>query len=419
MTDLSVTQYNPYNMYQNFGYYPAFRGATVPQNNYNSVPQMTQQPDTVSFSANNHIQNETKKQGLSNGAKWGIGTVAVLGLGALAYVLTRGKVKSNNIGTKELEKLVSEKLKITELPAHIEFKEAQTIEEAINYAKEVLKIPQVDKSFSLEALNWVNRGLTNASNMNKGKAKMPNALKYIAEKDWHLGEAVIPANISNELTQDSFGILSIEKRLFDENIIDSFIRKSLVKPNGEFNFGIKNGIVDTTSLYSNGQPITLDKKIASLVEKYYQNPKSLTLSEKRLIYFGMLQPAQVQKVKLNGNSLNLLTHSIDDGLSTIYHEQGHLQDMANNYLKALKERNGVAIHWNRKDELSKDIINSSPLLKSFFSTEEQNIVAQVSDYAKSGIGEFIAETYAKLIKKEKLSNDVMTLYKKYGGPSIS
>ena len=85
MTDFSVTQYNPYNMYQNFGYNPAFRGATVPQNNYNSVPQMTQQPDTVSFSVNKQIQNE--KQGLSNGAKLGIGAGIVLGLGALAYVL--------------------------------------------------------------------------------------------------------------------------------------------------------------------------------------------------------------------------------------------------------------------------------------------------------------------------------------------
>ena len=130
MTDSSVTQYNPHNMYQNYGYYPAFRGATVPAGvGYNNVPQMTLQPDTVSFSANGQIQDETKKQGLSNGAKWGICTGVVLGLGALAYVLTKGKVKSNSLGTKELEKLVQEKLKITELPACIEFKEAKTIEE--------------------------------------------------------------------------------------------------------------------------------------------------------------------------------------------------------------------------------------------------------------------------------------------------
>lgn len=407
-------------MYQNYdcNILTTFRGATIPTSNNYSIPQMAAQPDTVSFGANEQIQSDNQK-GLSKNTKIGIGAVAVLGLGALAYLLTRGRVKNSNLGAKELEKLVSEKLNIIELPTHIEFKPAQTLEEAINYSNEVLKIPQVDNSFSLEALNWVNKGLTNVNNMNKGKAKMPNALKYIAEKDWHLGKDVIPANISNELMQDSFGTLSIEKRLFDENILDNLIKKSLVQPNGKFNFGIKNGIIDTTSLYSNGQPITLDKEIASLVEKYYQNPKHLTLAEKRLVYFGMLQPAHVDKVKLNGKPLNLLVHSTNDGLNTIYHEQGHLQDMAKNYWKEINESNGIAVHWNRKDQLSSELINNSPRLRSFFSNEEQNVVGKVSDYAKSGIGEFIAETYAKLIKKEKLSDDVMALYKKYGGPNIS
>ena len=119
MTDFSVTQYSPYNMYQNFGYYPAFRGATIQQNNYNSVPQMTSQSDTVSFSANGQIQAETKKQGLSSGAKWGIGAGVALGLGALAYVLTRGKS-----GSKQVQQLTE----------HLDFKPAKTISLAsINY----------------------------------------------------------------------------------------------------------------------------------------------------------------------------------------------------------------------------------------------------------------------------------------------
>ena len=79
MTDFSVTQYNPYNMYQNFGYNPAFRGATVPQNNYNSVPQMTQQPDTVSFSASNKLQ-QPKKEGMSTGTKIAIGASVLTAL---------------------------------------------------------------------------------------------------------------------------------------------------------------------------------------------------------------------------------------------------------------------------------------------------------------------------------------------------
>lgn len=100
MTSLSVTQYNPYNMYQNYGFsYPSFKGVTtatgfVPRD-YNAAVLRNPQSDTVSFSVNGQIQAETQKtQGLSNAAKWGvIGTVTVLGLGALAIALTRGKAK--------------------------------------------------------------------------------------------------------------------------------------------------------------------------------------------------------------------------------------------------------------------------------------------------------------------------------------
>ena len=37
-------------------------------------------------------------------------------------------------------------------------------------------------------------------------------------------------------------------------------------------------------------------------------------------------------------------------------------------------------------------------------------------YSTRGIGEFIADVYAKMIAGEKLSDDVLTLYKKYNGP---
>ena len=64
MTDLSVTNYNPYNMYWNYGYYypyyPSFRSAATStntiQNQTNNVPQMIPQPDSVSFSANEQVQ---------------------------------------------------------------------------------------------------------------------------------------------------------------------------------------------------------------------------------------------------------------------------------------------------------------------------------------------------------------------------
>ena len=59
----------------------------------NNVTSQIQQTDTISINTKNQVQTEPNKKGLSKSAKWGIGTMAILGLGALAYVLTRCKTK--------------------------------------------------------------------------------------------------------------------------------------------------------------------------------------------------------------------------------------------------------------------------------------------------------------------------------------
>ena len=348
MTGYTQVNFNPYSMYQNWGYgyqYPVFRGGqnqpqpvSVPQPNVN----LQAQPDTVSFRATEHIQAKPKKEGLSTGAKWGIG----LGLTALAlggvYLLSRGraKVKPSTLTTEQ----IAEKLKITELPAHIDFKEAKTLDEAIKYSKDVLKISNVDDNFSLEALNWVNRGLTDVSNANKGRAKMPNGLKFVAEAEdifTHKsgGGGVVPANISNVLGDGSFGVLSVEKRLFENSTLDKLLKKNLFKDGGEAVFGIKDGVLETTSVYVKGNPMVLDSEMIKLIERYYANPASVNINDKRLIYFGLLKPSSCQNVRLNGKPLTTLIHSPNNGLSTVYHEQGHLQDMAKNYLEAFKQEN--------------------------------------------------------------------------------
>ncbi len=102
MVDYSVTNYNPYNMYHNYGYYyPSFNGAYTQQ--YQNIPlydfnalNYNYKPDTITFSANNQVQAETKKQGMSNGAKVAIGAgiVTALAVGA-DFLFCKGKhVKS-------------------------------------------------------------------------------------------------------------------------------------------------------------------------------------------------------------------------------------------------------------------------------------------------------------------------------------
>lgn len=404
-----------YNMYQNYGYYPfnSYRNGV-------SAPNVTfkgEQPDTVTLSTNNKTQDT--KAGLSKNAKLGLGALAIVGIGAAAYILSRGKVGSKS--AQELEKFAAEKLKITNLPEHIEFTEAKTLEEAMRYTREVLKIQNVDKEFSLEALNWVNKGLTMASNANKGKAKLPNGLKFVkeAEEVWERGIGHVPANIHADINSSTYGMMSVEKRFFDTNILDDLINGGLYDKEGKPLFEILDGKLESTRMHLNGNPCTLDKNLTKLVDKYYQNSRNLSIEDKRLIYFGMLKEQATKDIVLNGTKQKLLIFSPSEDLSTVLHEQGHLQDMSQNYINLLGKNNGVKIRYDRLDEFEKGFIDKTPELKTFFGDKEQNIVAKVSEYSKSGIGEFIAETYADLVQGHKFPEDVMKLYKKYNGPAVS
>ena len=58
-----------------------------------------------------------------------------------------------------------------------------------------------------------------------------------------------------------------------------------------------------------------------------------------------------------------------------------------------------------------------PDLSEFLTNEKiQQTAGEVSLYAQTGIGEFVAEVHAGLIDGKHFSDDVMNLYKKYNGP---
>ena len=141
---------------------------------------------------------------------------------------------------------------------------------------------------------------------------------------------------------------------------------------------------------------------------------------------------------------------------TIYHEMGHLQDFTQNLenlilkdsawsrfkriftsrrndlkIKNKDELEFVGSRWNKISNFSKgekaglEIINEKPdyykqvfpdLYEHITNKEIQMTAGEVSSYAKEGVGEFVAEVYAKMINGEKLSDDVLALYKKYNGP---
>ena len=60
-----------------------------------------------------------------------------------------------------------------------------------------------------------------------------------------------------------------------------------------------------------------------------------------------------------------------------------------------------------------------PDLYEFLTNQEhQQTAGKISEYAQTSIGEFIAETYAKMVRGDKIPNDVMKLYEKYNGPKL-
>lgn len=60
-----------------------------------------------------------------------------------------------------------------------------------------------------------------------------------------------------------------------------------------------------------------------------------------------------------------------------------------------------------------------PDLYEFLTNQEsQQAAGRISAYAQTSIGEFIAEVYARMVRGDKIPDEVMKLYKKYNGPTF-
>ena len=430
-------------------------------------------------------KQEDKKR-LSKFAKLGLGVAAAFStLVIAASLIARHQ-------TKTLTKLYKEKMVFRELPEKIEFREAKSLDEAFKFTKETLGIEDVDKNFSLEALNFLNKGLVDVSNANKGKLFLPRSVKYAAGKERYI------AGVQQNIKSDDFGRLTINKNFFDNEFLDKELKTLMVDKNGAKCFENPNSGVYFDKYNVLYMP---DKKYYNLLQQFYKNPEQLTVAQKRELFWGyhnvdnlhetyrnyrpdvfyesILKQHGKQKFTLEEFKKfeldkqtkiveEILTKksisekfSIDDGIKTMYHEMGHLQDFAKN-LKELdlktwdfnpikifkeawkeaknniekgiktKKQNPHIEHVNNRwagltYQGYKDLLKNNPkkfekmypdLYKHLTDNEIQNIAGQVSWYSQTSIGEFIAEVYAGLIQGKKFSDDVIKLYKKYNGPLL-
>lgn len=429
------------------------------------VPSFKSQPeaDTVTLSTD----DEKKKKKLSKGAKWGIGLSA--GIATIiggSFLICRGQAN-------RLTKLYKEKLVLSNLSEKINFKDAKSLDEAIKFSKETLGIKNLNgfdkhpEKEALEALNWINKSLVDISNAHKGKAFLPMTINFKPIEKENI------AHVIRTIEADSFGDLTINSiyinhEFLNKNLTERFKPQTSNKGSSTTKRSWQN--VSDKSYIDLRDKFLKNKNSLSLREKIFlYETNAQILSETWQMVF---QPINFLKryenlfkennikidfTELEKMSKDDLTKKFKELLNelaskrnkpldiyikplvpetTIYHEMGHLQDYAKNLEKIdinswkfwKKDSNQVNNHFGRiKDKEIKELFDKDKeLFKLMYPDLYEHITnkeiiataGKVSTYAQCGIGEFIAETYAKLIQGHKLDDDVIALYKKYGGPEV-
>ena len=402
--------------------------------------------------------NGKTKAGMSAEAKVGIGLGIITAIGiAIACMYKHRRLPVGN----DLEKFYSKNAKLSQLAEHIDFKEAKTVEEGIEFIRKNFGISSISKfknrrseKLTIEEINWINKGLTDVCNTNKGKLLLP---KKIIFQD-------IPNNSRGGMLLkkgDSFGKLLINTNYFDHNYLNKQIEdmfKDSIKSKNyliEYNMpDIYSNLIKKAKLDINSLSLSEKQKLCDIYQKFMQKSVVYEVLNPSLIIKNNINEFKKAGIDINIKKLSEINNDVEldkevksllqkyfdktgkklsckidttNDFQTIYHEMGHLQDIALNWRKYIKnngnaqEDHFVSVFKPEAKKLYKEnpieFKKKYPQAYEFLTnTNIQNTAGEVSWYATTGIGEFIADTYAKMVAGESISDDVIALYKKYNGP---
>ena len=308
--------------------------------------------------------NQAKNEGLSSGAKWGIG----LGLVALAsvgvYLATKKKPDS---------KQVSEAIK--------HFSPAKNIDEAKNYAKKELGVEYVDDNLAnLDMMNTVNEWIHKEKIYRKNET--PNAVFFSKEESIDSPLGLID---EIEFNGNKFNCLKINVNIVEK--FDDFLNKA-------YEYRLKKFIKkNDKNKYELINPEHSNYNLDKLIEKMNAHNEKSSYKEKMEIFSGISEAITYFNKIGKGEKATMSSFSHEDAF---IHEIGHL-------LHSKKYK-----HYN-------DSAERKAIFKEF-KENKTHIAEKVSEYAKNSPLEFVAETYKKIRKGETLSDDVKKLYREYDGP---
>lgn len=397
----------------------SFRGESV------SLPEIPN--DKFETSKSNNITPE--KKGMSNSAKLAIGIGTLIGTIATVTLI----IKKNKYS------------EVKQLAENISFEKAKTIEDAINWGKKNLGIKHYGgfEAQDLEAINWINEGLTNTSNKMKGKLRIPKSILYT---DKVLGEnslAGVVKDATGEYAKYN-GQFYVNKNIFrnidtEINRYSKELKEIIDVSNNQFtycNWFAKedmNILANDIRDFKNGKITNFDRKLTlyesmdnlarevysinespfSKIRQIVKNENLLDILKKNNLETDL---EKIKNMSLDEQSslLNdimqqlkgkvVFKHTQGNQFRTIYHEMGHLQD--NIPRTPAKGKYQTAAEYPK--ELKEWLDNS----------EYIETASRVSEYSTTGPGEFIAETFADMICGNKIPEEVSALYKKLNGPKI-
>lgn len=394
------------------------------------TPDLTQKPDVVEFSSSKK-QEEAKKSGINK--KILLTGAAIAGaLAGVAFCIYKNR-------TSELKKLAP----------NIEFKQAQTLEEAFEFGKQTLGIKQYSgfEAKDLEVVNWINEGFVNTSNALKGEIRMPKEVVYDSK--------LLGKNALAGVVQGGKGIAGLYNGLFavNKNIFDNIDERIANNLQEAIEGGVFKKLEDgSCTAHHFFAKTDSSNELLSLIKKF-ENKEKLTFNEKARLFdeigtYGefasnvcqaplvfakrILNNKNFQKRIVGGEEkalelikeieakpkekqLNSVVYlmkkfnlafemPVSSPFRTIYHEMGHTQDMT---------PRAAAIE--KFDDASK---YPEELKKWLDNDKNMQLANSVSLYASHGPGEFIAETFADLLSGRKLPKEVLELYKSMNGPKI-
>lgn len=326
-----------------------------------SVP-VTTQNDTFVSSKTKQVANE----GMSSGTKWAIGLGLTALVGAGIFLATRGKVKKPFQVTPPKQ-----------LAECIEFKPAQTIAEARDFAKNKLGV-YMSGIDDVDVANGINEWLSGLKN---AKGTYP---KVIADGTKQLGDNCSLAGLC--VDKDVGNIMFVNTRSF-KNFDDTIAQ--FVKENGLLKKTASGQYEFVSDIYKTD----FGQELLNRINNF--DLKTATYKDKNRIFVDL-------KRMLDGEIVNgKVKETVASDFYFFNHELGHMRhnEVCANYAELSAE--------NKGSKIIKDFLN-----------EERDVASKVSQYATADPAEFVAETFAYLLDGRKFSNDVLDLYKKYGGPMI-